>query len=73
MPNVTPIHIVALGDLVTAVFDQAERLTPTIASKATTRVVIDMLVRTQNTRALRALQARRQVQRWPARRGQLAS
>jgi hypothetical protein len=55
------------------VFDQAERLTPTIASKATTRVVIDMLVRTQNTRALRALQARRQVQRWPARRGQIAA
>jgi hypothetical protein len=73
MPTASTIQIVPLGELVAAVFDQAKRLTPAIAGQAATRVVIDMLLRTANTRALRALQARRQVRRCRDRRGRIAS
>lgn len=56
MPNNKPAQTVPLGDLVAALFDQAEGFTPTITSDVADAVT-DMLLRTGNTRALRALQA----------------
>ena len=49
------IHTLQLGDLVVAAFDQAKDLEPEVASDLVTRAVTDALVRTGNTRALRAL------------------
>jgi hypothetical protein len=56
MPSTTPTKTVPLGDLVAALFDQAEGFTPTV-TRDVADAVTDMLLRTGNTRALRALQA----------------
>jgi hypothetical protein len=64
MHTETPIQV-PFGDLVVAVFDQAEALTPTIASKVAPWVVMDMLLRAHNMHALRALQPRGQAQSGP--------
>jgi len=44
-----------LGDLVAAAFDEAKGLSPKVANDLVTRAITDALLRTGNTRALRAL------------------
>lgn len=56
MHTATRAQTVQLGDLVAAVFDQATGFTPTVTNDVATRVVTDMLLRTDNAGALRALQ-----------------
>jgi hypothetical protein len=57
MPSTTLTQTVPLGDLVAAVFDQAMGFSPTSTSEVATEVVNDMLLRTGNMRAWRALRA----------------
>jgi hypothetical protein len=56
MHTATNARTVPLGDLVAAVFDQAKGFTPAIFGDVARRVVTDMLLHTDNARALRALQ-----------------
>ena len=56
MHNAIYARTVPLGDLVAAVFDHAELLSPTVAGDVATRIVTRVLRRTDNARALRALQ-----------------
>jgi hypothetical protein len=57
MPSTKRNRIVPLGELVAAIFDQAKGLLPGVAGDVATLVVEDVLLRTANTRVLRALQA----------------
>jgi hypothetical protein len=57
MKTATQVRTIALGDLVAAIFDQTEGLAPTVAGDMATRVVTDMLVRTDHTHLLSTLMA----------------
>jgi hypothetical protein len=57
MPTTTLTQTVPLGDLVAAVFDQEMGQMAPITGDVAADVVTEMLLRTGNTRALRALQA----------------
>jgi hypothetical protein len=56
MLKTSPTQIVPLGDLIAAVFDQRTGSVPTVTSDVASEVVADILLRTGNSRALRALQ-----------------
>jgi hypothetical protein len=57
MPSTARNRTVPLGELVAAVFDQAEDLMPAVAGDVAARVVAHVLLRTSDARAVRALQA----------------